>query len=242
MYYQETCYAGDTVEICKYHASYNRAKGQPRQKRKKPTSEEQFKVNERQAEKKLRRLINHNFHPGDYHLTLSYKKELRPENKEGLKKDIRRFHNRVRKEYRKRGLPYKYIHVFEIGKRGAMHHHMVVNQIDIDILRKAWDKGRIKVSPLDDTGQYSELASYLIKYSSVMLRSENRLQGKRWNPSRNLDKPKIVKKPVHRNTFQKVPREKKGYYIDKNLSCDFVDTAGYRHMQTVYVKTRKRRE
>lgn len=242
MYIREICYAGMTMEVCRYHAPNNRPRGMPRSKKEKLTREEQFRVNERQAEKKLRRLINHNFGPGDYHLVLTYRKEDRPEDKERLAKDIRNFHIAMKKAYKKMGLEYKYIHVYEIGKRGALHHHLVVNKSDVDVIRKIWGKGRIRVSPLDDSCQYSELASYLIKYSSVMLRSEEKLQGKRWNASRNLKKPKVIKKPVIRNTFRKKHEERKGWYIDKNMSCEYVDSQGYEHIQTIYIKTERKRE
>lgn len=42
-----------------------------------------------------------------------------------------------RKEYRKAGLEFKYIHVMEIGKKGARHHHLVVNKIDTEILQRS---------------------------------------------------------------------------------------------------------
>lgn len=35
---------------------------------------------------------------------------------------------------------FKYIHVMEIGKKGARHHHLVVNKIDTEILQRCWYK------------------------------------------------------------------------------------------------------
>lgn len=242
MYIHEICIAGRTIEDCKYYSPYNRPKGMKRTQKEKATSEEQFKVNERQAEKKLRRLINCNFEPGDYHLILTYRVDDRPEDKKMLKNDIREFNKKMRREYRKCGMEYKYIHVYEIGKKGAMHHHLVINKVDPEVIRKNWHKGRVRFFPLDDTGQYSDLANYLIKYSSVMLKDPDRLQGKRWNASRNLKKPKIIKKRVLRNTFRKQPRERKGWYIDKTISFVYNDQEGYEHIQTVYVKLERKRE
>ena len=44
------------------------------------------------------------------------------------------------------------------------HHHLVVNKIDTEVLQRCWYKAyeghnRVKVFPLDDSGQYAELAS-----------------------------------------------------------------------------------
>lgn len=239
MYYEEICISGSVIEVRRYHSPYNRARGEPRAKKKELTTEEQFKVNERHAEIKLRRLINTNFHAGDYHLVLDYRPEDRPKGKKELRSDFEKFIKKLKRDCRKQDIEIKYIHVYEIGKRGAMHHHLVINKVDTGIIQEAWKKGRIRVSPLDDTGQYSELANYLIKYSSAMMKNKDeRLQGKRWSPSRNLEQPKIIKKRIFRNTFHENPRERKGYYIDKNLSHCFIDSAGYKNMQTVYVRIR----
>lgn len=239
MFYEEICEAGLTLEIRRYYSPYARPRGAPRAKKKNPTSEEQFKENERQAEIKLRRLLNCNFGEGDYHLVLDYRPNERPNGKKELQDDFSHFIRKLRRDCKKLGIEIKYIHVYEIGKRGALHHHLVINKVDTGMIQAAWKKGRIRVSPLDDTGQYSELASYLIKYSSVMMKNkEDWLQGKRWIPSRNLEKPKIKKKKIFRNIFKEEPRERKGYYIDKNLSYCFVDANGYKNMQTVYVRIR----
>lgn len=239
-YVEEVCVAGDTVEVLRYHSPYNRPRGAPRNERSKKTTEQQFKCNERQAEKKLRRLLNANFVPGDYHLVLNYSKNNRPSSKEEMRKNITTFTRKLRGEFRKAGMELKYIHVMEIGTKGAKHHHLVIPKCDTDILRRCWPHARVNVYPLDDTGQYSQLASYLIKYSSAMLRSENRLTGKRWDPSRNLTKPVVKKRKIIANRFRAEPRERKGYYIDKTCTFHYVNDDGYASMQVMYVKNKRR--
>lgn len=59
---------------------------------------------------------------------------------EQMRQDIDVFLRECRKEYRKAGLEFKYIHVMEIGKKGARHHHLVVNKIDTEILQRCWYK------------------------------------------------------------------------------------------------------
>jgi len=110
---------------------------------------------------------------------------------EQMRQDIDVFLRECRKEYRKAGLEFKYIHVMEIGKKGARHHHLVVNKIDTEILQRCWYKAyeghnRVKVFPLDDSGNYAELASYLIKYTGTHKKgTDGALQGNVRNVQRS---------------------------------------------------------
>ena len=194
-YVEKKVIAGRTIEIEKYYTSIFHKKGIEREKKELPTREEQKKINSRQAEKKLRYLINTNFGEGDYHLILTYTKDSRPEAKEEARKNIQVFLRKMRKEYRDRGKEMKYIHVVEVGARGSYHHHLVINEIEVKAITKNWPHGRPKINPLDNTGQYKKLASYLIKYTDRLVGEDGKLQGKRWDPSRNLKKP-IIKKRI----------------------------------------------
>ena len=173
-YVERITRAGKTIEIERYFTSRYKKPGIRRGDKVKPTTEQQEKINTRQAERKLRILINANYGYGDYHLVLDYiRKKGAPERTKGqMRKDIDRFLRECRKEYRKSGLELKYIHVMEIGKKGARHHHLVINRVDTKILQRCWYKAyeghnRVKVFPLDDSGNYAELASYLIKYTGM---------------------------------------------------------------------------
>lgn len=188
-YVERVTKAGNTIEIERYFTSRYKKKGISRGDKVKPTKEEQEKVNTRQAERKLRILINANYGYGDYHLVLDYiRRKGEPDRTpEQMRQDIDVFLRECRKEYRKAGLEFKYIHVMEIGKKGARHHHLVVNKIDTEILQRCWYKAyeghnRVKVFPLDDSGNYAELASYLIKYTGTHKKgTDGALQGKNIN-------------------------------------------------------------
>lgn len=220
-YVESITYAGKTIEVEKYYTSRYNQKGGHRSDKVKPTKEEQKVCNQRKAEKKLRRLINANFGYGDYHVVLDYIRTAgKPDRtREEMQKDIAVFLRAARKEYKARGLELKYIHVMEIGEKGARHHHLVLNKIDTEALQAAWYKAyeghnRVKVFPLDDSGNYSQLASYLIKYTSQHLHDADRLQGKRWACSRNLIRPEPQIKVISaRSFFREDPKAKKGYYI-----------------------------
>lgn len=224
-YIERITKAGKTIEIERYFTSRYKKKGIKRGDKVKPTTEQQKKINTRQAERKLRILINANFGYGDYHLVLDYirKKGEEPRSKEQMRKDMDVFLRELRKECKKTRSPLKYINIMEIGEKGARHHHLVINQIETKIIQKCWYKAyeghnRIKVFPLDDSGNYADLASYLIKYTDKHRKEEDgALQGKRWNCSKNLVRPvPEVRIITNRQWFQSEPREVKGYYVDKN--------------------------
>lgn len=222
-YVKRTTQAGKTIEVEYYYTSQYNRKGQCRADKVKPTKEAQKKINNKQAERKLRLLLNANFGYGDYHVILDYIREPnKPDRtKEEMQTDIAKFLRELRKLYRKQGKELKYVHVMEIGKKGARHHHLVVNKLDTELLQQAWYKAyeghnRVKVFPLDDTGNYAELAAYLIKYTSEHRRDEGALMGKRYNSSRNLVHPEPKYEICTSRAYYRVREDikpPKGYYI-----------------------------
>ena len=72
-----------------------------RSTRVKPTKKEQLEVNERVAEKKLRRLLNNNFQPGDSHTVLDYDPKERPADNDSMRRDKDKFLRDLRKVYKK---------------------------------------------------------------------------------------------------------------------------------------------
>lgn len=217
-YFKTVIEAGKTIEV---HKSYSKRLGDHKSRagKENPTSEEMDKVNQKNAETKLRRLINANFECGDFHLVLTYKKELRPD-PAGAKERIAKFIRTLRKEYKKVGADLKYIHVTEYAAT-AIHHHLIINDIDnknvSKIIRELWEWGNPKFTPLDDSGQYQKLAEYLIKETSKTYKEKDGGHLQRYSCSRNLIKPvaktTIIKKA---NAWSKDPKAIKGYYIDKD--------------------------
>lgn len=253
-YLERITVAGKTIEIERYFSSRYKKPGIKRGDKVKPTIEQQKKINTRIAERNLRILINANFGYGDYHVILDYirKKGELPRGKKQMRKDINKFLRELRKECKKQGKVLKYIHVMEIGEKGARHHHLVLNRIDTKILQKCWYKAyeghnRVKVFPLDDSGNYAELASYLIKYTDKhRTEDEGALQGKRWNCSKNLIRPvPKIKIISDRKWYQSEPKEKKGYYVDKSSICKGVHSPeyyGYGYFRYILVKMAEKKE
>lgn len=227
-YIREECRCGDTIERREYYTLRYHSKGVPRGPNEEVTTEKQFKINSKAAERKLRRKMNANFCGKDYHLVLDYK--VRPE-AEAMKKNWQKFIRKVTAKAKKQGIIVKYIHVMEVGQKGARHHHVVITGMPVSILRECWTHGRVHINPMDEVRDYGRLAAYFIKYSDRMLRSENRLQGKRWTESRNLIQP-VVKKKVLRRAIPHEPKAVKGYYIDEDtVRMGFDSYTGYPFME-----------
>ena len=139
---------------------------------------------------------------------------------EEMKEDIRKFLRGMRKDCKDRGIELKYIHVPEIGEKGARHHHLVINKVDTDIISKNWKWGFFGVRPLDSSRNWRRLAAYLLKYSCKAIGTEFELSGKRWNASRNLIHPvptvTVITKRDYFKQVPVIPRKYRGKYeVDK---------------------------
>lgn len=197
------------------------AKGEKRAARKKKTPEQVKQQNVINRKNYVRRLIKKNFGPGDYWITLKYPKGTRKP-VEVVKKDVRNFIDRMRNAYKKQGEPLLYIYRIEVGKRGGIHVHMILNRVRgkpaTDVLvERNWKAGRPHFALLYEDGGYDQLASYLTKAPED---TEEGQKTKGYVPSRNLVKPEPKKKTYFRRTVEKLVKEgpvpTDGYYIDQD--------------------------
>ena len=214
-YLKEVAIAGRTVEIRKkYSARYGRKI--ERSPNVGPTPEKMERYNQQEAERKLRRLINANFGPGDFHMIVSYGGEYNPEPEEA-RKHLEAFLRKMRRLYEKWERPFRYVVAAERGIRGRrkMHFHMVVNYMETREISELWPWGRVKFFPLDNTGQYADLASYIIKRTSRTFREGTEGFKKRWNQSRNLRAPEVKNYVITAKQWRKEPKAWKGYYLEK---------------------------
>ena len=223
-YFKTTVKAGATIEVTK---SFTKRVGVKNKKDKeKPTTEEMEKVNEKNAERTLRLKINANIGVDDLFTTLTYRKDERP-TPEQAKKNVKKLIDSLRKEFKKIGEELKYINVTEY-KNKAIHHHLIINHIEgqdvARMVRRLWKFGRPDFKFLDDTGQYKDLAAYLIKETSKTYKENDGGHKQRYSCSRNLIMPtpktEIVKKAAK---WLPDPKPIKGYYIDKDTVYNGVD-------------------
>ena len=216
MYREITYKAGATKEIIRYYPKGTR-KGITRGPIRKKTREEIREANRRMAQRELERIMNANFRPGDWHVTLTYRKELRPTPEEA-RDTLKKFLGKLRRRYRKNGFELKYIVATEYLSK-HIHHHLVVNAVNTgkettaDMIRELWTdrstggiRGNPKFVQLYDNGEYSQLASYLIKETDRTFRSEGSAVGQRYSCSRNLVHPQKQVKDKPNKTWKKEPQ------------------------------------
>ena len=159
-----------------------------RRKKCRPTSEVQEKLNQRNAEKRLTRLVHNNFSEEDIALHVTYRNGEYPESPEAAARDLKNYIRRLKRKYKKAGLDMKYVSCTEYGKKsGRVHHHLIISGgLDRDELEKTWGKGfanskRLQFGEDGVTG----LTHYMVKDGIFY---------KRWNGSRNLVQPEPIVK------------------------------------------------
>ena len=151
-----------------------------RRKKCRPTSQIQERLNQKNAEKKLTRLVHNNFTEDDIALHLTYRQGEEPVDEAAAQKDAYNFLRRLKRRYKKLGLELKYISCTEYGKKnGRVHHHMILSGgMNRDEVEKLWGKGYANSKRLQfEEDGVTGLAHYMAKDKHFY---------KRWNQSRNL--------------------------------------------------------
>lgn len=207
--------AGRTVTVLQSRKAGNHTA--PRADKSGVTSLAQKEGNHRRAVNMLTWLMNTNFQDGDLLVTLDYKRELRPKDSERTHKDFKNFYERLKRNLKKKGVPPpKYIRVIEVGSKGARHHHIVMQEVELKALRECWTAGGVDVKPLYTDGNYRQIAEYFVKYSKKTMQTENREVKKLWYPSRGLKKPKIGKPREIKSREIGQIKIPKGFYLDED--------------------------
>lgn len=183
--YREKSYdCGNYKEVYIYPCYTTGRRTGGRKKKARPTQEGQRRINAKNRENNLIRLLNANFTAEDLSLDLTYAPEHNPTEDEEARRDLQNFLRRLKRLRGRRGLSeLKYIAVTEKGSRkGRFHHHLVISGgIGIAELAKLWGRGFIKVSPLqfNETGLIGK-GKYMVKQN---------LYFKSFNASKNLIHP-----------------------------------------------------
>lgn len=228
-YWKDTWEFSDSIEHEYKFAGKYGAKGEKRAKKKKATKEQIAKQNQQNREKRVRRLMKENFSPGDLWCTLKYPAGTRKEITE-VDKDRKKFLDAMRRAYTKRGQPFKYIYRIEIGAKGGIHIHMIINRLDGDtdlLIQEKWSHGRVNFENIYKSGGYKKLAAYIVKQPNEeqneqlsFFLEEERKKLIKVGSSRNLVRPQPERKKYTRRTMRKMieegPTPTPGYYIDKD--------------------------
>lgn len=151
----------------------------------------QKQLNQKNTQKKVTRLANHNFTEKDLWATFSYDDAHLPSSPEEAQRDMVNYLRRLKYKREKAGLPpLRYIYVTEFktkadenGEKIRVHHHLILSgDMDRDEIERAWaNGGRRQTRRLqpDDCG-LTGLAKYISKAPKGQ---------RRWGHSLNLKMP-----------------------------------------------------
>lgn len=195
----------------------------PRKKLGKGSVASQIERNTNEAYKRLARVINCNFVPGDLWIQLMYKLGKEP-TREQAERDGKNFLERVGREYQKRyGRKLKYVHkVGDVNPRtGAdvpVHHHLVLPADAWEIVQRHWPLPHLGYKPLDGRRDYTGVARYIVgngKYEKSK---------KKWSTSRGMKKPRFTTpRPVATLGGFRVPKNadvrEREIYTDNDSGC-----------------------
>ena len=208
MLYEDKQYISDKYIEHETHCIFDYgAKGLKRLSKKKATPLQIQKQNHWNKVKNCRRTIQLNFSEGDLWCTFAYRKGTRKDMREFIR-DIRRFTNLLRVEYQKQGKDLKWIRRLEIGKRGGLHAHFILNKADTKLISDTWrkavkDSGRAHFEVIDDEDGYNGLAEYICKEPTeeiqgqmTFLVPEDKKKLCSISTSRNLVRPEAVRKQI----------------------------------------------
>lgn len=180
------------------------AHGHRHDRRRKLSRIEQQNLNEKNATKKLIRLVNTNFIKGDICIHFTYCDDERPETEKEVLKDVQNYFRRVKDYRKKNGLPQiKYIYVIE-NEGGKFHIHGIMSAMDRDIAEQLWkhgDSNKADIFKPNIQNGGEAFARYI---------SKKPMGAKRWNCSTNLKQPEVkTKDDTHtRSEMARIARER----------------------------------
>ena len=168
------------------------AHGHRHDRRCKLSRAEQRKQNEKNATKKLVRLINANFVQGDTIITLQYRAELRRDlSYAAVLRDIQNYLRRVKNYRSKHHLPpMKYIYVIELAGKDNWHAHLIMSKLDRDTAESLWHFADfVNSRSFQPTAQEggAAFANYIAGKKPCKEVPEK--YWRKWNSSKNLTKP-----------------------------------------------------
>jgi len=162
-----------------------------RAERRKRTPEQIRMVNERNAVKKMERLMNANFGPGDLmlHMTMD-----RPCEFQEMQRAVRNFFRRLKRAAERNGETLKYIYVIETKREhGMLRHHihgmMNGGWIGRDEVEMIWGHGLSRVDRVQ--AQETGLRGFA-RYVTRQKETQERLMKRRWGASKGLKQPSVT--------------------------------------------------
>lgn len=170
-----------------------RQEGQPGKKRAPrkagSSSEKKIKANEKSSAMEAARVINATFGKGDAFVSAKYDDEHLPGSYEEAEADLAKVFRELRKQFKAlygRNPKLFWVTANWSPKRQAqarVHHHVVMERDAEPIFHAIWQGGGYNLEELDNRGDHSDLAAYLVE------NVHGRPGKKKWHVSRNVSRP-----------------------------------------------------
>lgn len=192
------------------YPSYRCRHDMPRTKRGRESKPSQKRLNDKNAQRYMARLINANFSQGDLFVTFTWDDDNMPADTKEAQKQVSNFFKRINYRRKKRGFENcRYIYVLAVDDYVRPHVHIVMSGdcMTRDEIEDAWTHCRRKNSRRlepDDGTLLSGLACYL---------SQNPHKSKRWQSSKNLIKPGKISRSYSKFTKKRVDRMARDYEV-----------------------------
>lgn len=197
----------------------------------KETSVAVKRVNQQHAVDYCNAMLEMNFKPHDWHIALTYSDENYVDvDEKRAAKDKRNFINKMKRRCEKSGIEFKYLTMTEKGVRSnKIHHHFVVpSEITRKMQFECWPFGQIRIlNTLYADGDFYGLAQYYVDKTKGGQKEDDRKKfERRYSFSKNCLKPEITYETNLAETWLKVPRAPKGWYLDPDSLFVSTDSWG----------------
>ncbi|MBR5342589.1 MAG: hypothetical protein IK149_01685 [Oscillospiraceae bacterium] len=183
------------------------------------SSEKKIRANEINSAREAARIINANFGKGDAHIVAKYDDDHLPGDYEGAEADLNRALRVLRRLFKARAGRNPIVFFLTANwspKRNAparLHQHLVLEREAEPIFREIWQGGGYSMEELDNRGDHSDLAAYLV--ANV----QGRPNKKKWHVSRNVSRP-IYTEPEPVADVEDIKPEKGSVIKAHETNCD----------------------
>lgn len=206
------------------------------------TGESKKKINNHNSYLKKKYELYNNFNVGDLWVTLTHRNDIEAE---AAHKVMTNVIGQVRKDLKKKEIPFLYYAKTEAGEKVKPHHHMLIKNTSPEIaglILKYWSKyGQIKEIKSIYNIENGKLVTYFLDGGD-----HKELNFEKYAHSRNLVQPKIEKRIYPSKSFRenpKPPKAEDGYrYEICNLFNGFPGSDGFVYQEYELRKVREEDE
>ena len=183
------------------------------------SSEKKIKANEKSSALEAARVINVNFGKGDCLVTAKYDERHLPADYESAERDVEKALRELRRRFK--AMKGENPIIFRVTanwspKRNAparLHQHLIMEPAAEKLFREIWQGGGYSMEELDNRGDHSDLAAYLV--ANV----HGRPGKKKWHVSRNVKRP-IYTEPEPVDDVEGIAPEKGSVIKAHEANCD----------------------